>query len=172
MVAAAGSGQGDCEAGEEREEARPVVEAAKVAGFDERGGAGGAGDDDSVDAGVCVCAGERVSAKRLVDIGDHVKKGQLLAVIEAPDLDAQVAQARQQVMQAERQLDQQRSQLALATVTVERYRVLVAEGCVFAAGWGYAGGELCVVGGECAGGAEERGCVQGESGASDCAAEL
>jgi multidrug efflux pump subunit AcrA (membrane-fusion protein) len=66
--------------------------------------------------------------KRYADIGDHVKKGQLLAVIDAPDLDAQVAQARQQVFQAERQLDQQKSQLALNTVTVQRYRVLVAKG--------------------------------------------
>jgi multidrug efflux pump subunit AcrA (membrane-fusion protein) len=66
--------------------------------------------------------------RRYVDIGDHVTKGQLLAVIEAPDLDAQVAQARQQVFQAERQLDQQDSQLALAAVTVQRYRVLVIKG--------------------------------------------
>jgi multidrug efflux pump subunit AcrA (membrane-fusion protein) len=65
---------------------------------------------------------------RLVDIGDHVKKNQLLAVIEAPDLDAQVEQARQQVLQAQRQLDQQKSQLALADVTVQRYRVLVVKG--------------------------------------------
>jgi multidrug efflux pump subunit AcrA (membrane-fusion protein) len=63
-----------------------------------------------------------------VDIGDHVKKDQLLAVIDAPDLDAQVSQARQQVFQAEQQLEQQKSQLALATVTVQRYRVLVAKG--------------------------------------------
>lgn len=65
---------------------------------------------------------------RYVDIGDHVVKGQLLATIEAPDLDAQVAQARQQVLQAEQQLEQQRSQLALNTVTVQRYRVLVQKG--------------------------------------------
>jgi multidrug efflux pump subunit AcrA (membrane-fusion protein) len=65
---------------------------------------------------------------RLVDIGDHVKKNQLLAVIDAPDLDAQVEQARQQVLQAQRQLDQQKSQLALADVTVQRYRVLVTKG--------------------------------------------
>jgi multidrug efflux pump subunit AcrA (membrane-fusion protein) len=32
--------------------------------------------------------------KRYVDIGDHVKEGQLLAQIDAPDLDQQVAQAR------------------------------------------------------------------------------
>ena len=66
--------------------------------------------------------------KRYADIGDHVRKGQLLAVIDAPDLDAQVSQAREQLRQAEQQLEQQRSQLALATVTVNRYRVLVAKG--------------------------------------------
>ena len=66
--------------------------------------------------------------KRYVDIGDRVKNGQLLAVIDAPDLDAQVSQARQQVFQAERQLEQQKAQLALNTVTVQRYRVLVAKG--------------------------------------------
>lgn len=65
---------------------------------------------------------------RLVDIGDHVRKDQLLAIVDAPDLDQQVSQAKQQLMQAERQLDQQKSQLALATVTVQRYRVLVAKG--------------------------------------------
>ncbi len=65
---------------------------------------------------------------RYVDIGDHVRKGQLLAVIDAPDLDAQVDQAREQLRQAQAQLELQRSQLALNTVTVERYRVLVAKG--------------------------------------------
>ena len=34
--------------------------------------------------------------KRLVDIGDHVKAGQLLAMIDAPDLDQQVDQASRQ----------------------------------------------------------------------------
>lgn len=66
--------------------------------------------------------------KRLVDIGDHVHKNQLLAVIQAPDLDAQVTQAVEQLRQSQQQLDQQKAQLALATVTVNRYRVLVAKG--------------------------------------------
>ena len=66
--------------------------------------------------------------RRLVDIGDKVHKGQLLAVIDSPDLDQQVDQAREQVRQAESQLAQQKAQLALATVTVQRYRVLVAKG--------------------------------------------
>ena len=63
-----------------------------------------------------------------VDIGQKVKLGQLLATIDAPDLDAQVSQAREQMAQAEQQLTQQQSQLTLATVTVKRYRVLVQKG--------------------------------------------
>ena len=66
--------------------------------------------------------------RRLVDIGDHVHRGQLLALIDSPDLDQQVDQAREQLRQAESQKTQQDAQLALARVTVERYRVLVAKG--------------------------------------------
>ncbi len=66
--------------------------------------------------------------KRLVDIGDRVRKGQLLAIIDSPDLDQQVDQARQQLRQAEAQKAQQDTQLALARLTVERWRVLVAKG--------------------------------------------
>ncbi len=68
--------------------------------------------------------------RRLVDIGDHVRRGQLLAVIDSPDLDRQVDQSRQQLRQAEAQLIQQQAQLALTRITVERYRVLVAKGAV------------------------------------------
>ncbi len=66
--------------------------------------------------------------KRYVDIGDHVKKGQLLAIIDAPDLDQQVDQAREQLRQAEAQMAQQQAQLALNRVTWERWRTLVAKG--------------------------------------------
>jgi multidrug efflux pump subunit AcrA (membrane-fusion protein) len=66
--------------------------------------------------------------KRFADIGDHVRKGQLLALIDAPDLDQQVDQAREQLRQAEAQLDQQKAQLALNKVTWERWRTLVAKG--------------------------------------------
>ncbi len=66
--------------------------------------------------------------RRLVDIGDHVHRGQLLAVIDSPDLDQQVDQAREQVRQAQQQLVQQQAQLALAKVTNDRYQVLVGKG--------------------------------------------
>ena len=80
----------------------------------------------------------------LVDIGDHVRTGQLLAVIESPDIDQQVAQANAQVAQSQANLVQSRSQLAkgksdlalaranqaLAKKTWQRYKFLVAEGAV------------------------------------------
>ena len=65
---------------------------------------------------------------RYVDIGDRVHKGQLLALIDAPDLDQQVDQAREQLRQAEAQQAQQETQLALTKVTVDRYRALVERG--------------------------------------------
>ncbi|AFL87989.1 RND family efflux transporter, MFP subunit [Terriglobus roseus DSM 18391] len=66
--------------------------------------------------------------KRFVDIGDHVKKGQLLGVIDAPDLDQNVEMARQQLHQAEADEAQQQAQLDLKRVTWERWRTLVAKG--------------------------------------------
>ena len=66
--------------------------------------------------------------RRLVDSGDRVRNGQLLAVVDSPDLDQQVDQARQQLRQAVAQKAQQDTQLALTKVTVERWRVLVAKG--------------------------------------------
>src|SRR5467141_935752 len=45
----------------------------------------------------------------LVDIGAHVEKDQLLAEIDTPDLDQQLAQARSQAAQAQRSLEQAKS---------------------------------------------------------------
>ncbi len=73
--------------------------------------------------------------KRYADIGDRVRAGQLLADIEAPDLDEQVRQAQAALTQSERalgqarfSLDQAKAQLELARVTWDRYRPLVAQG--------------------------------------------
>lgn len=56
--------------------------------------------------------------KRYVDIGAHVKQGQLLAEIEAPDVEAQAAQARQQVGQAVATVRQSESDVTNRQATV------------------------------------------------------
>jgi multidrug efflux pump subunit AcrA (membrane-fusion protein) len=66
--------------------------------------------------------------RRLVDIGDHVKKGQLLAVVDAPDLDQQTAQARSVLAQSESTLGQMQAQEHLAQLNWDRYKILVAKG--------------------------------------------
>ena len=75
--------------------------------------------------------------RRLVDIGDRVSAGQLLAEIEAPEVDQQVQQARAALAQAEKQLEQARADLGdarakmeLAQVTWDRYKVLMEHGAV------------------------------------------
>ena len=57
---------------------------------------------------------------RLVDIGDHVEKDQLLAIIDAPDLDAQLNQTRGQ-------LDQFRAAQGIAQVTYDREKRLLEQ---------------------------------------------
>jgi len=75
--------------------------------------------------------------KRYVDIGDRVTTGQLLAEIEAPELDAQVTQAKSAVQQAQSALEQASANLQqgkaneeLARVTAERWSNLVKKGVV------------------------------------------
>ena len=107
---------------------KPVVDAAKVEAAPNEEGLVLPGTTIPLTEAYVYARASGYLKTRLADIGDHVRKNQLLAVIDAPDLDQQVAQAKQQLMQAEQQLDQQKSQLALASVTVQRYRVLVAKG--------------------------------------------
>jgi multidrug efflux pump subunit AcrA (membrane-fusion protein) len=75
--------------------------------------------------------------RRYVDIGDHVRAGQKLADIEAPDLDQQVSQAEAALAQAEGQLGQAQALLNqltatrdLAEITWQRYKILTADGAV------------------------------------------
>jgi len=80
----------------------------------------------------------------LVDIGDRVQAGQLLAEIDSPDVDQQVAQARADLAQAQANLvlsranlakgrsdlQQARTNLLLALQTWKRWKVLVQQGVV------------------------------------------
>ena len=67
---------------------------------------------------------------RYVDIGDHVRKGQLLAVIDDPQTEQQLMQARAALAQNIAQLAQARSNATLSKVTNERWQSLVKEGVV------------------------------------------
>jgi RND family efflux transporter MFP subunit len=63
--------------------------------------------------------------RRLVDIGDRVKEGQLLAVIDAPDLDDQLAQARANLAQARANLAKAQADQQFAESDLRRYRQLI-----------------------------------------------
>jgi RND family efflux transporter MFP subunit len=69
-------------------------------------------------------------ARRFVDIGDHVKAGQLLAEITAPEVDDQIVQYRNSLQQAHETHDQTAAQQSLARATWGRDSVLVNEGWV------------------------------------------
>lgn len=68
--------------------------------------------------------------KREVDIGDRVKKGQLLAEIVAPELDHQISQAEATLGQLKAALQQAQANLGLAQVTWQRDEPLVKQGWV------------------------------------------
>ena len=66
--------------------------------------------------------------KRYVDIGDHVKAGQLLAEITAPEVEEQVAQYQNSLQQAQATVRQNEAQRASTDVTSRRISVLANEG--------------------------------------------
>jgi RND family efflux transporter MFP subunit len=66
--------------------------------------------------------------KRYVDIGDHVKTGDLLADIIAPELDHQITQAKATLAQNQATLQQTQASRELAQVTNSRDSKLVTQG--------------------------------------------
>ena len=69
-------------------------------------------------------------AKRYVDIGDHVKAGQVLAEISAQELDHQIAQAQANIAQNEAALNQAQANREIASVTWARDSKLLDKGWV------------------------------------------
>ena len=67
---------------------------------------------------------------RYVDIGDRVRRGQLLAEIDDPQTAQLLMQARATVLQQKAQLQQMEANAALSKVTNERWQGLVKEGVV------------------------------------------
>jgi RND family efflux transporter MFP subunit len=68
--------------------------------------------------------------KWLVDIGAQVKKGQVLAELDIPDIDEQLRQAQAAANQARAGIEQAKSQLQLARTTNNRYGALAPSGVV------------------------------------------
>jgi RND family efflux transporter MFP subunit len=60
--------------------------------------------------------------KWLVDIGDHVKTGQVLAMIETPELDAELEAAKAQLAASKAQLDARKADAEFSKSTNERWR--------------------------------------------------
>ena len=69
-------------------------------------------------------------AQRFVDIGSRVKAGDPLAVISAPELDHQIAQAEATMRQSEATLRQTEAQRELAARTWARDSVLLKDGWI------------------------------------------
>jgi RND family efflux transporter MFP subunit len=61
-------------------------------------------------------------SKWLVDIGDHVHKGQVLAVIETPELDAELEAARAQLKSSQSQVVARQAEAQFSKTTNERWR--------------------------------------------------
>jgi RND family efflux transporter MFP subunit len=61
-------------------------------------------------------------SKWLVDIGDHVQKGQVLAVIETPELDAELEAARAQLKSSQSQVVARQAEAEYSKTTNERWR--------------------------------------------------
>jgi RND family efflux transporter MFP subunit len=66
----------------------------------------------------------------LVDLGDSVKKGQLIAEIESPEVDQQLRQARANLAVARAALAQSRANLTLAQVAAKRWAALARDHAV------------------------------------------
>jgi RND family efflux transporter MFP subunit len=63
-----------------------------------------------------------------VDIGDKVKADQVLAVLETPELDQEIMQAKAQLAEAEAGKKQAAANRDFSTSTLARYKLLAAEG--------------------------------------------
>ena len=68
--------------------------------------------------------------QRFVDIGDHVKKGQLLAVVDVPEIDQEMLQAKAALNQSVSAAFEQKTRMDLAKITYERWQKNVESGGV------------------------------------------
>jgi RND family efflux transporter MFP subunit len=118
-------------------ESLPVVNVRKVKRSDSKSSLVLPGNIEAVTEAPVLARSSGYIKRRYADIGDRVKEGQVLAEIEAPELDQQIRQAKatvdqanSTVQQAEAALEQGRSNENLARVTAERWDNLSKKGVV------------------------------------------
>ncbi len=124
-------------ASQTQSEQRPLVEAATARQAPIRGTLDLPGDMQALVDSPVFARVDGYLRTRLVDYGDRVKAGQLLAEIDTPELDQQIRQARAAVSQSQStqnevkaDLDLSKANLNLAKLTVERWRRLSQKGVV------------------------------------------
>ncbi len=122
---------------QERAQALPRVEVVTVSRSSRDSGLQLPGNIQATTEAPILARADGYVKQRLVDIGDRVRRDQTLAIIEAPELDAQVHQAQASLQQARAALDQAeanlqqgRADLELARVTAKRWANLVGDGSV------------------------------------------
>jgi multidrug efflux pump subunit AcrA (membrane-fusion protein) len=85
------------------------------------------GNADAIEDAVVGARTTGYISKRFVDIGSHVKAGQVLAVIESPDVDAQLLQADAQSAQARAQVEQSRADVFNKQATIAQQQSTVQQ---------------------------------------------
>jgi RND family efflux transporter MFP subunit len=121
----------------EQEQARPRVEVITVSRSSGKNTLQLPGNIQAITEAPVLARADGYIKQRMVDIGDRVRAGQPLAIIEAPELDEQVRQAQANLHQARAQVDQAganlrqgKADLELARVTAKRWANLVTDGSV------------------------------------------
>jgi len=121
----------------EQEQALPRVEVIQVGRSTARSELVLPGNIQAVTEAPLLARADGYIKRRLVDIGDRVQSGQILAEIEAPELDQQVRQAQATVQQTQAALTQAlanrvqgKANADLARVTAERWGTLAKKGAV------------------------------------------
>ncbi|HTW65502.1 MAG TPA: efflux RND transporter periplasmic adaptor subunit [Bryobacteraceae bacterium] len=121
----------------EEQQALPRVEVIRVGRSTRQSGLQLPGNIQPITEAPVLARADGYVEKRLVDIGDHVKAGQTLAVIDAPELTDQVGQAKATVQQVQAALQQAtanvqqgKTDMELARVMAHRSTQLVAKGAV------------------------------------------
>ncbi len=114
---------------------RPRVTVAQVRSSAEKAETVLPGNIQAIDETPIYARGEGYLKRRLVDIGDRVQAGHLLAEIETPELDQQIQQARAAIEQRNAALEraraavvQSKANLQLSSITAKRWKTLVEQG--------------------------------------------